>query len=128
MREENGGPDGVGDDELGAVVGVLDDPHARAILAETARSARSVDTLAERIDGSRSTLYRRVQRLVDLDLLAESQEIDPDGHHFSTYRARLDRVTVDLDDDGFTVAVERAPVEDDAVDRLNRLFERLNGP
>lgn len=115
-------------EELSSVVAVLDDPHARAILVHTAREALSADELVDRIDGSRSTVYRRAQRLAALDLVAESREIDPDGHHFSTYRARLDRVTIDLDGDGFSIDVDRRPVEDDAVDRLNRLFERLNGP
>ncbi|MFC7136683.1 ArsR/SmtB family transcription factor [Halobaculum litoreum] len=130
MREEGDTGEVADDatDELASVAAVLDDPHARAILAHTAREPLSADELVDRIDGSRSTVYRRAQRLVALDLVAESREIDPDGHHFSTYRARLDRVTVDLDADGFTVSVDRHPVEDDAVDRLNRLFERLNGP
>lgn len=118
-----GGDDGDGDD-LATVVSVLDDPYARAILVWTVDAARSADELADAVDASRSTVYRRVRRLVDLDLLAESQELDPDGHHFTAYRARLDRVTVDLDADGFDIDVDRRAV-DDAVDRLNRLHERL---
>ncbi|WP_277553271.1 winged helix-turn-helix domain-containing protein [Halobaculum limi] len=131
MGEESdtSGAVGTGEtDELASVAAVLDDPHARAILVHTARAALSADDLAERIDGSRSTVYRRARRLVELDLVAESREIDPDGNHFTTYRARLDRVTIDLDTDGFAIDVDRRPIEDDAVDRLNRLFERLNGP
>ncbi|MFC7068168.1 helix-turn-helix domain-containing protein [Halobaculum lipolyticum] len=131
MREEVDAGDAVGDgaaDEVASVAAVLDDAHARAILVNTAREPLSVDELVERVDGSRSTVYRRAQRLAELDLVAESREIDPDGHHFTTYRARLDRVTIDLDGDGFAINVDRRAVEDDAVDRLNRLFERLNGP
>lgn len=112
-------------DELATVVTVLDDPRARAILRRTTDSALSADELVDASDASRSTVYRRIRRLVELDLLAERQELDPDGHHFKTYRARLDRVTIDLDSEGFEIGVSRRPVQDDAVDRLNRLFERL---
>jgi DNA-binding transcriptional ArsR family regulator len=112
-------------DDLATVVSVLDDPQARAILERTVDGPRSADDLVAASDASRSTVYRRIRRLVDLALLEESQELDPDGHHFKTYRARLDRVTVDLGADGFAIEVDRRTVQDDAVDRLNRLYERL---
>lgn len=113
------------EDDLDAVVDVLDDPHARAILVRTADGALSADELVDASEASRSTVYRRIRRLVELDLLTESQELDPEGDHFNTYRARLDRVTIDLGTDSFHVEVDRRAVEDDAVDRLNRLYERL---
>ncbi|WP_313692074.1 ArsR family transcriptional regulator [Halorarum halobium] len=111
--------------DLDTVAAVLEDPYARSILVGTADVSRSAEELIADTDASRTTVYRRLQRLVELDLVAERQELDPDGHHFKTYRARLDRVTIDLDGDGFEITVTRRPVEDDAVDRLNRLHERL---
>ncbi|WP_132059332.1 ArsR family transcriptional regulator [Halorussus amylolyticus] len=112
-------------DDVATVVSVLDDSLARSILVRTANRALSADELVEGSESSRTTVYRRIRRLVELDLLTESQELDPDGHHFNTYRARLDRVTIDLGTNGFDIDVDRQVVEDDAVDRLNRLYERL---
>jgi hypothetical protein len=112
-------------DALVSVVAALDDPCARAVLVLTADRARSADELAAQTDASRATVYRRINDLVDLDLLTESQELDPDGNHFKTYQARLERVTIDLNPDGFELHLERREVEDDAVARLNRLTERL---
>lgn len=110
---------------LVSVVAALDDACAREVLVLTADRARAADELAARTNASRSTVYRRINELVDLGLLAESQELDPDGNHFNTYRARLERITIDLHEDGFEISLDRRDVEDDAVARLNRLTERL---
>lgn len=112
-------------EELVSVVGALDDGCAREVLVLTAGKARSADEIAGLSTSSRSTVYRRIRELVELDLLAESQELDPHGHHFNTYRARLSEVSIDLDEDGFHIELDRKDIEDDAVARLNRLTERL---
>lgn len=54
----------------------------------------SVKTLGEECDASLPTVYRRVDRLIACGLLAERTEVVADGHHFSKYEARLDRLTV----------------------------------
>lgn len=105
------------------VVELLDDEYARAILAETSVEPMSATELAERCGASNPTIYRRIERLRELDLLAERQVLDPDGHHYSEYKARLDRVTVDLEEGAFEVHVART--EEDAVDRFTRLYEGL---
>lgn len=110
---------------LVSVVAALDDACAREILVLTADRPRSADELAAQTDASRSTVYRRINDLVDLDLLTESQELDPSGNHFKTYQARLERVSIDLTENGFEIRLERRKIEDDAVARLNRLTERL---
>lgn len=101
---------------------LLDDEYARGILRATHSTAMSAPRLAERLDASRPTVYRRIERLRDLDLLAESTEVDADGHHRSVYRSRLDRVVVTPDGDGFQVAVDRAV---HPADRLTSMWEDL---
>jgi predicted transcriptional regulator len=113
------------DDDLGVVVDLLANPCARELLVYTAREPLSADELVTRADASRTTVYRQLRRLAEADLVAASTELDPAGHHFERYRARLDRLTVDLSADGLSVEVTRVPPADDAVDRLERLFERL---
>lgn len=113
---------GAADDE--ELFELLDDPYARRILVETREDPRSADALSDACDASPSTVYRRIERLRERDLLAGEQRIDPDGHHYEVYVARLDRVTVDLTADGFEVAVERR--EADPADRFTRLYEELS--
>jgi DNA-binding transcriptional ArsR family regulator len=117
-----GDPD---EDDIGQVASLLANPCAREILVRTAREAHSADELAARCDASRTTVYRQLERLEAADLVVGTVQVDPDGHHFDRYRARLDRVTVDLDADGLSVTVDRTEPATDAVDRLDNLFDRL---
>lgn len=112
-------------DDIGQVAELLANPCAREILVQTAREALSADELAERCDASRTTVYRQLERLEAADLVTPAVQFDPDGHHFERYRARLDRITVDLDADGLSVTVDRTDPPNDAVDRLDSLFDRL---
>lgn len=101
---------------------LLDDEYARAILRATHATPMSAPDLAEAIDASPPTVYRRIERLQAHDLLTESTELDADGHHRSRYRARLDELTVTLTEDGFEVRVERAA---HPADRLTDMWEGL---
>lgn len=78
------------------VLEILDDEHAREILEATADRARPARELAEIIDVSRPTVYRRLDRLENAGLLEVTMAIDGDGHHRKNFRATLDTVTVDL--------------------------------
>lgn len=114
-----------GGDDVGQVAELLANPCAREILVRTARDALSADELAEQCDLSRTTVYRQLERLEAADLVVGTVQFDPQGHHFERYRASLDRVTVDLDTEGLHVTVDRTEPPNDAVDRLEGLFDRL---
>jgi len=105
------------------IVSLLDDEYARALLVVTYDDARAADDLAERLDAAPSTVYERLSRLTEHDLVVERQRIDPDGHHHKTYRARLDRVVVEFAADGVEVTVDREPT--DPADRLADAFDDL---
>ncbi|MDG5776398.1 winged helix-turn-helix domain-containing protein [Haloarculaceae archaeon H-GB2-1] len=109
--------------ELDAVVDLLDDEYARAILRATSVQALSAEELSEQCDMSPPTVYRRLDRLREHDLVAAQQQLDPDGHHYEVYTACLSRVTIDLDDGDFDLDVERT--DQDAADRFTDLFETL---
>ena len=102
----------------------LDDEYARDILVETVSGSRSAHELSEACDASLSTIYRRAERLIDCGLLAEQTVVEDDGNHYSVYEARLDNLTVDLDEDGFTVTIESKPTES-LSDRLTDMWEGL---
>jgi len=111
------------DDEDAELLSLLDDEYARAILIETSKEPMSADTLTERCDASPPTVYRRIDRLDEHDLVEAEQELDPDGHHYKTYRARLERVSVELSDGEMDVRVDRS--DENAADRFTRLYEEL---
>lgn len=101
---------------------LLDDEYARAILTETSDRAMSARTLSERCEASLPTIYRRLDRLGECDLIGERTEIAPDGNHYSVYEARLERLEVTLDEGDLSVEVTR---EEDVADRFTRLWEGL---
>jgi len=111
------------DDEDAELLSLLDDEYARSILIETSKEPMSADALTERCDASPPTVYRRIDRLDEHDLVQAEQELDPDGHHYKTYRARLERVSVELSDGEMDVRVDRT--DENAADRFTRLYEEL---
>ena len=106
-----------------AVVSLLDDEYARAALVLTYREELAAADLVERLDAAPSTVYDRLSRLVDQDLVTERQRLDPDGHHHKSYRARLDRVVAELTAEGIELSIEREPT--DPADRLTAAFDDL---
>lgn len=111
------------DEEDIEVLGLLDDDVVRTILIQTSSQPMSVDTLRTHCDVSPPTIYRRIDRLHEHDLLEVQQELDPDGHHYKTYVARLEGVSVELEDGTLDVEIRRT--EEDPSDRFTRLFEEL---
>nr|WP_241430061.1 winged helix-turn-helix domain-containing protein [Halococcus saccharolyticus] len=109
-------------DDLGAMTSLLDDEYARTILEAARDEPLSADELSDACEASSSTVYRRIERLQAQNLLDDHQRLDPDGHHHKVYSTRVERVTVELRDDGFACTVDRGGGED-AADRFTRLYE-----
>jgi len=111
------------DSDPTAVLSVLDDEHARAILAAASTQPMSASELSEACDASTATVYRRIDDLTELGLLEESINVRSDGNHHRVYRATLQRFTLELADGEFTTEVE---VEsEDVADRFTRMWEGL---
>ena len=104
------------------VFALLDDEYARGILKTTNHTPMSARQLATDLDASRSTIYRRIEQLEALGLLVESTEIDADGHHRGCYEARLNRITVELEEDRFSVNVD---LSEHPADRFTDVWEGL---
>lgn len=109
--------------EFETVVELLDDEFAREILIFTSMEPMTVQELSNRSDASPSTLYRRVERLQETELLVEQPRIRSDGHHDTVYAAALEQVRISLANGEFTVHIDRS--EEDAADRLRRLWGDL---
>ena len=109
-------------DRLDAVTQLLGDDCARTILRHTVSEPMTAAQLTERCDASRATVYRRLDDLVERELLVEATTPDLDGHHRTAYAANLDRFVVDLDEDGFELTVRK---RDRAADRFTSFIEGL---
>lgn len=117
-------PDTVSEEpDLEAVAGLLEDETARTILTETSQQPMSASELRERCDASGPTIYRRLERLREHDLVLERARPDPEeGHHSTVYAPNLRRVTVELRGGRFEVDVDR---REDMADRFTRLVEGM---
>ncbi|ACV12772.1 conserved hypothetical protein [Halorhabdus utahensis DSM 12940] len=103
-----------------AIVDLVSDGYGWRILVETRNEYKSAQTLSDSCDADPSTIYRRIERLSEADLLEVQQQLDPDGHHYKAYRANLDALHIRLEDEGFTVEVDR---REPPADRFTRLYE-----
>lgn len=112
----------MGDPTPEEVFELLGDEYAREILARTSQESMSAPELIDACDASERTIYRRLDDLQSLDLLTETMEIDPDGHHRSVYAARLETIRVDLNDGRYEI---RLQLEEDTADRFARMWKDI---
>lgn len=111
------------DVDLETVASLLGDDVVRAILTATSQEPMSATELSDHCDRSLPTVTRRLDRLTDADLVAETTRPRADGHHDTVYAPTLSSVRVDLADGEFETAVERA--DGDAADRLTSMWRGL---
>lgn len=105
------------------LLALLDDEVTRCVLLATSEGPRSAAELSDRCGVSQSTIYRRLDRLREADLLGESTRPKPEGHHETVYVATLAAVEVRLADGDLELTVERR--EEDVADSLTRLWENF---
>lgn len=105
-----------------AVADVLADDVASGILRAAYDDPMTAHQLADALDTSPPTVYRRLEELAARDLVTASTRPDPDGHHTDVYRANLAEVVVTLDADGFAVDVTR---RDTMADRFTTIVEEM---
>ena len=104
------------DVDLATVVSLLDDEHVRSILV-------AASELGDRCDLSTSSIYRRLDRLTDADLVGERTRPRSDGHHETVYVSRLDRFELTVRDGDLSWGVDRQ--SDDVADQLTRLWGKF---
>ncbi|MFC4541933.1 helix-turn-helix domain-containing protein [Halosolutus amylolyticus] len=94
-------------DDPAAQLDVLGDECARTILVATSGGPKTAKELTERTDSSSATVYRRINNLLESDLLAECVRFDEDGSHTTAYEARAETLSVRIGADGIEVTVAR---------------------
>jgi DNA-binding transcriptional ArsR family regulator len=87
------------------VLSLLSDEYARELLSVLSEESLSARELVARLDMSRATVYRRLDRLESAGVLQSSMCIDPDGHHRKCFQVVVDRMQLMFDADGITLGV-----------------------
>lgn len=95
------------DGDLGGLLEILSDEHARMILRETMKRPMSADELSDACDLSPQSVYRRTDQLTSLGLLDTEMQYDSEGHHFRTYTADPTRIVIDVAEDDVDVTVSQ---------------------
>lgn len=89
-----------------ALLSLLSDDHARAILKIITGDPLPAREIAERLDLSRPTVYRRLNQLEESGAVSASLSYDPDGHHRQQFQTDLDQVVLSVDGD--SISIEQA--------------------
>jgi DNA-binding transcriptional ArsR family regulator len=109
--------------DLQAVLDALDDPDCRKIVAAL-DEPMTASEISEASGVPLSTTYRKLDLLVEAELLYEGTEIRPDGQHASKYQVDLEDVVISLTDEReFEVEVSRQPRTPDQ--RLETLWSEV---
>lgn len=107
------------------VFDVFGDRLARRILVLASERPVSADDLSEQLDVSRPTIYRRVNALIDYDLLNEQQRLDADGNHYQTVETTLKQVVFEIEDGGYNVSLE---MRQSLADQFESFWSDLDQP
>jgi predicted transcriptional regulator len=87
------------------VLTLLAADHTQTILGHIHDSPTPARSVVEVCDASRTTVYRRLNRLVDAGLVDTRMTYDPDGHHRTVFETTVDEITLDLTADGYALDV-----------------------
>jgi DNA-binding transcriptional ArsR family regulator len=87
-----------------ATLSLLSDEYARDILEVLGDEPLPAREIHDRLDVSRATVYRRLERLESAGLVTRSTAVHPDGHHRAQFTLALDRIHVRFGHNGPTAA------------------------
>lgn len=106
-----------------ALLQVIGDPVARAILAFVSDKAATPQELKEASGAPQSTVYRKIAQMESWGLIGLLRSVvRPDGHRIDHYRARVTDVKVELRGGRFVVGYRR---QDLASERLGSLWHAV---
>ena len=105
------------------IIEVLASSESRKILSAASVRPVSAEELEQICDVSLPTVYRRINVLVEYDLLSEEQAIDSEKGQYKRFRTDLKEVSFVVEDGGFDIEVK---LRRDTVDRLDEVLEDLS--
>ncbi|WP_049925951.1 winged helix-turn-helix domain-containing protein [Halopiger goleimassiliensis] len=95
--------------DAAAQLDVLGDECARTILVATSEGPKTAKELTSRTDSSSATVYRRINNLLEANLIAECVRFDEDGSHTTAYEATIEELCVRIGVDGISVTRPSPP-------------------
>lgn len=87
--------------ECSYLLDTLGNSTSRTILKETTDTARTIDELLETCEMSQTTIYRRVNELLDLNLLEESVHFAEGNQQQRQFRTTGNEITLRIGPEGF---------------------------
>lgn len=114
------------DDErpIEEILDTIGDPGARTVLAAISKEPRSAKDLAEDLDMSRATIYRRLDSLEEFDLIKDKTMVADDGNHYKIFECNFNSTVISLKDDDYSVRIFR---EENLPDRFSDFWDELAG-
>lgn len=104
------------------ILDLFGDSIARAILVLANSDPVAVSEIAETLDVSNPTVYRRIDPLVNANLLEERRQIDQDANQHKVYKTILDEVTFKIEGDSYTVDTQ---INQDLADDFESMWSDL---
>ena len=101
---------------------VLASEESRRILAAASVQPISANDLEQVCDVSLPTIYRRLEVLVEYDLLSEQRVVNPKQGQSKRYSTDLKEISVEITDGEISVNLE---LKKDTVDKFGELFRDL---
>lgn len=110
------------DEEIRSIASLLADECTQTILSETVTEPMSADELSQICEASPQTVYRRLDDLLEYDLVEEELQPDSEGHHYKIYTATLDSADFTLGPDGFELSISH---RDRMADRFTQFVDEV---
>ena len=104
------------------LLALLGDEAVRIILTATDERPMSAQMLDQCCDASLSTIYRRIEDLLDHKLLRSHTKVRADGNHCDLYESNLERLDVTLENGDFDVELTR---RNDAPDHFRNIWDSM---
>lgn len=114
-----------GDRPIEEILDTIGDQYARDVLAAICREPQSAKELAEELDHSLQTVYRRIDILQGHGLIASRTRIADDGNHYQVFESNFDSVLISMEDDEYDVRIYR---KEDLPERFTGLWDELSRP
>jgi DNA-binding transcriptional ArsR family regulator len=95
------------DDDPGRemVLSLVSDEYAHDILSALGDQPLAARELVERLEASRATVYRRLNKLESAGIVESSMSIHPEGYHRKKFRLCVEGVHLRFGSDGVSVEV-----------------------
>ena len=110
------------DQAIEEILDTIGDPRARKVLAEISRKPRSAKDLADALNMSRATVYRRLDVLESHDLISDTTLVSADGNHYKVFECNFNSTLISLEGDEYEVRIFR---EDQLPNRFSALWDEI---